>query len=93
MVGRNGVPKNAEAAGGVHGRDRRRLKGKVFEEGRFLDIGAFTIPRVSLAWFARDFVPSRILLGKVTIQFLENLRLQRGFHREANLVSAGPQVF
>ena len=92
MVSGDRVTEDTEAAGRLDASNGGGLERKVFEEGRFLDVGALTVPGVGLSRFAGDFVPSGVLFGEIPIQFLENFRLQGGFHGVPDLFTGGPEI-
>ena len=92
MIGSDGVTKNSQAAGRLNSCNGSRLEREVFKEGRLLDVGAFTIPSVGLAWFAGDFIPSGVLLGKIAVELLKDRRLKSGFHSLADLFAGGPEI-
>ena len=92
MVGGDGIAKNSQATGVRDGGSRRGLKGKILEERRLLNVGAFAIPSIGQPGFAGNFVPSGVLLGEVPVQSAKNFRLQSGLHGLSDLLAAGPKI-
>ena len=50
------------------------------------------VPRVELSGGSRNFVPLGILLGKVAVEFAEDLRLERRLHRGADFLQRRPEI-
>ena len=92
VVGGDGIAKDPEAARVLHGGHGRGFEGEVFEEGRFLDVGALAIPDVGETGLGGDLVPSGVLFRKVAVEFAEDLGFQGGLHGAADFFPGGPEI-
>src|SRR5262245_12900626 len=92
MISRPAVAKNPERAGAGDLPNLARLQRKVHEKRRLLNIRAARIPLIHVAGRSRYFVPLRVLIGEVFIEFLKDLGRQSGRHLIADLLQARPNV-
>ena len=92
MVGSDRVAEDTEAAGGLDAQNGSGLEREVFEERRFLDVSALAVPAVGLSRFTGNFIPSGVLFGEISVQFLENFRLKGGFHGVPDFFAGGPEI-
>ena len=92
VVGRHRVAEHSQRSCADDLANRTGLHPEAVEERRLLNVRARLIPLVGVADARRDFVPLRILIGKVAVQFAEYLRLERALHEVAHLSEAWPKV-
>lgn len=92
VIGGDGIAKNAEAASGLEGGSGGKGESKIGKEGGLLNVGTLTIPSVGLPRFGGDFVPSRVLLRKISVKFLKDLRLKSRLHSLADFLASGPKI-
>ena len=57
-----------------------------------MNVIALFVPLINVAGARRNFVPFRILVGKIAVKTPERLRCERRSHGVANLLQGGPEV-
>ena len=57
-----------------------------------MNVVALLVPLINVASAGRNFVPLRILIGKIAIKPAKNFRSKRGLHGVAHLLQARPEI-
>src|ERR1051325_562637 len=92
MICRNGVAKNSESPGAADFFDLTRFHREILEEGRFMNVIALGIPMINVAGAGWDFVPLRVLTGKIAVKTSKNFGLEGGLHSIADFVQTRPEI-
>ena len=77
MIGRDRVAENAEHTRSGDVVDLADLHREILEEWRLMNVIAFFVPNVNVAFARWDLIPFWILIRKVTVELAKNLRLER----------------
>src|SRR4030095_7599411 len=92
VIGRDGVAENAQRARPPDFGDVAGLHGKAFEEGRVMNVIAFLVPLINVTCARWNFVPLRVLLCEITIEFAERFRCECGLHGVPDLAKSRPEI-
>ena len=68
------------------------LHGEILEKWRLVDVIAFFIPLINVARARWNFVPLRILTGKIAIELTESFRGERGLHDVPDFAESRPEI-
>src|SRR5438552_7735768 len=92
VVGRYRVAENPKRAGAADLLDMPGLHGEILEKWRLVDVIAFFIPLINVARARWNFVPLRILTGKIAIELTESFRGERGLHDVPDFAESRPEI-
>ena len=92
MIGRNRVAENPQRTCADDVFDLSGFHREILEEWRFMNVVALLVPLINVARAGRNFVPLRVLIGKIAIKFSKNFRRKGGLHSVTHFGQAGPEV-
>ncbi len=92
MVGRDAIAENAERPRAFDLANGTRLQGEAGKKWRLLDVRAPGIPFIHRPGAGWDFIPFRVLAGKIAVQSPKDFRRQGRLHLVADFLQGGPNV-
>src|SRR5206468_12011928 len=92
VIGRYRVAKNAKRARASNLFNVPGLHRKILEKRRLVNVVALLVPLVNVAGARRVFVPFRILIGKIAIEFAASLRRERRLRGLTDFTETWPQI-